>query len=217
LLQLVLEKLVALGGTVSFVHSQQLPLLRRYLKAKLNAQVEASFRQPEDIDSALEKCEDELLASVSSSPGAVTLKAELKYELFDGLSPDEIAIITSSLQRRSYAKGAVIINAGDEARELFFLAEGHVSVLVKLPSGSRKRLATFTAGMAFGEMAVIDHAPRSAMIVADDAVTCDLLMLEELEKIGVQHPNIKIKLLENLCLGLCRKLRKANRELSLLE
>jgi glutaminase len=73
------------------------------------------------------------------------------------------------------------------------------------------------AGTAFGEMAVIDRAPRSAMIVADVNVECDLLSVEDLEKLGSTHPAIKIKLLENLCLGLCRKLRKANREMGLLE
>lgn len=217
LLQLVVEKLVAQGGTVTFVHSSHLPLLRRFLKARLDAEAEPGFRQLEDIDSALEKCEDELLSGTATGSGVSTVRDDFKYELFEGFTTEELPVIISCLKRRSYLKGDVIINAGDEARELFFLAAGHVSVLVTLPSGARKRLATFTPGTAFGEMAVIDRAPRSAMVVADADVSCDLLLLEDLEKFGVEHPSIKIKLLENLSLGLCRKLRKANRELSLLE
>jgi len=92
-----------------------------------------------------------------------------------------------------------------------------VSALIVLPTGLKKRLATFTAGMAFGEMAVIDRAPRSAMIVADTETHCDLLAMESLNRLGETHPGIKIKLLHNLALGLCRKLRKANREISILE
>jgi len=34
---------------------------------------------------------------------------------------------------------------------------------------------------------------------------------------GQSKPGIKIKLLENLSLGLCRKLRKANREMMVLD
>lgn len=113
--------------------------------------------------------------------------------------------------------GETIITLGDEASELFFLAQGHVSVWVTLGSGTRRRLATFSAGMSFGEMAVIDRAPRSAMIIADSAVECDLLATEDLERVGRDHPAIQIKLLENLSLGLCRKLRKANRELSVFD
>ena len=125
--------------------------------------------------------------------------------------------VTALLQHRIYQRNEVIINAGDEARELFLLTRGNASVLITLASGAKKRLATFAAGMAFGEMAIIDRAPRSAMIVADSEVECHLLKLEDFERLSQTHPNIKIRLLENLSLSLCRKLRKANRELSVFE
>jgi glutaminase len=63
-------------------------------------------------------------------------------------------------------------------------------------------------------MAIIDRAPRSAMVVADTEVECDSLELEDFEALGLSAPAIKIKLLENLSLSLCRKLRKANRQLN---
>src|SRR6185436_8210166 len=110
-----------------------------------------------------------------------------------------------------------IISVGEEAREMFFLARGAVSVFVMLNGGVRKRLASFSAGMAFGEMALIDRSPRSAIIVADTEVECDVLSLEDFAALGTAHPGIKIKLIENLSLGLCRRLRKANRELSLFD
>jgi len=69
--------------------------------------------------------------------------------------------------------------------------------------------------MIFGEMAVVDLAPRSANIVADTLVECDVLSLEDLEALGNRNPALKIKLLKNLNLILCNRLRKANRELSL--
>ena len=71
--------------------------------------------------------------------------------------------------------------------------------------------------MAFGEMALIDGAPRAANIVADTDVDCDEFGREEFEALGASHPAIKIKLLENLCLGLCAKVRKANRDMSVFD
>ena len=100
---------------------------------------------------------------------------------------------------------------------MFFLARGHVSVFLDMPSGQRRRLSSFSPGMAFGEMAAIDRAPRSAMIVADTEVECDMLTLHDMDRLAEEHPAIKIKLLENLCHSLCGKLRKANRELGVLE
>jgi len=137
--------------------------------------------------------------------------------LFENFTPAEITVIASLLQRRTYQQNETIINVGDEARELFFLARGGVSVFVPLESGERKRLATFTRGMTFGEMAVIDRAPRSAVIVADSEVVCDVLSIEEFERLGTTHPGIKIKLLENLCLCLSRRLRAVNRKLAVFD
>jgi glutaminase len=140
-----------------------------------------------------------------------------EYELLDGLTDDEIAIASARFRRTTHHTGDVIIHAGENAHELFLLASGEVSVIALLGSGHRKRLATFSAGMAFGEMALLDRAPRSATIVADTAVECDVLTLDDFAALGETHPRIKIRMLENLALGLSRKLRKANRELTVME
>jgi len=71
--------------------------------------------------------------------------------------------------------------------------------------------------MIFGEMAIIDRAPRSAMIVADSAVECDALSVEDFDRLGTIHPGIKIKWLESLSHCLCRRLRAANRKLSVFD
>ena len=71
--------------------------------------------------------------------------------------------------------------------------------------------------MAFGEMAMLDRAPRSAAVTADTEVDCDLLKLEDFDRLGESHPHIKIVLLRNLALGLSQKLRKANREISVFD
>jgi glutaminase len=55
------------------------------------------------------------------------------------------------------------------------------------------------------------------VVTADTEVECDLLRVEDFERLGVGHPGIKIKLLRNLAVGLSRKLRKANREISVFD
>jgi hypothetical protein len=47
-------------------------------------------------------------------------------------------------------------------------------------------------------------------------VACDVLTIANLDCLEVNYPRIKMRLLENLSLSLCAKLRKANREISLL-
>ena len=121
------------------------------------------------------------------------------------------------LERRKFHPGEVIVHCGAPAGELYFLARGRASATLLRGQGAIKRLGTFSPGMAFGEMAILDRSPRSAAVTADTEVECDLLKLEDFERLGETHPRIKLVLLRNLALGLCRKLRKANREVSVFD
>ncbi|MEP6669840.1 MAG: glutaminase A [Chthoniobacter sp.] len=211
----ILCNLHAAGCVVLFTGLGNNSPLRRLIRTRLGDRSEDLFRTFEDLDGALQWCEDRLLARVMPSIPDTSI-AVTRYELLNGLSREEMAIVQKFFERRNFAVGEVIIQAGEPAHELFLLTRGVVSVFLPLDDGRRKRLATFSPGMAFGEMAMIDHAPRSATIIADTDVSCDLLTIGKLTALGAVHPKIKIHILENLSLDLCRKLRKANREIAQL-
>ena len=211
-----LRQMEALGKPVLFSHDAHLPFLRRYAKAKIGGAHERVVRSFDDTDLALEWCENQILDRALPAHASHAGVEFSDYELLQGLSGKELTTIGAMLQRRIYQQGETIVQFGDEAREMFFLARGSVSVSITLDSGGTKRLATFSPGMAFGEMAVLDGARRSAVVVADTDVECDLLTVEDFQRLIDSHPRIKIALLRNISLSLCRKLRKANRELSAL-
>jgi glutaminase len=211
----LLLRLDAAHCTVIFSGLEDSSPIRRLMKGRLGARFDKMFRSFDELDPALEWCEDRLLARVLPELPATSI-AVTQYELLDGLNREEVAAVQRLLERRTYEPGDVIIQAGDPARELFLLTRGLVSVYLPLADGGRKRLATFAPGMAFGEMAMIDRAPRSATVIADSAVSCDLLSVSRLTALGITHPKVKILILENLSLDLCRKLRKANREIAQL-
>jgi len=200
---------------VVFTNHNNKTAFRRLIRSKLGDRLDELFHAFDDLDAALQWSEDRLLARVMPSVPDTSI-AVTRYELLNGLSREDVAIVQKFFERRNYAAGEVIIQAGEPARELFLLTRGVVTVYLPLEDGRRKRLATFSPGMAFGEMAMIDHAPRSATIVADTEVSCDLLTIGKLTALGAVQPKIKIHILENLSLDLCRKLRKANREIAQL-
>jgi glutaminase len=205
------------GKEILFVRASRHPLVRRYVKAKLGPSFESAYRGFEDSDLALEWCEDRLLESRSAAVHSDWTVERHNYEAFRGFTPEELAQVVPLLEKRHFGQGEVLINIGDEASHLYLLGRGRVSALLNLENGDTRRLATMSAGMAFGELAVLDRAPRSAMVVADTEVACDVLGLDALAKLRVSHPAIVIKLLENLALALCSKLRKATRELAVLD
>jgi len=213
----LLEKLAARQKQMMFCAAEHLPLLRRFCRIKLGKRFDRYYHAFNDIDRALEWCEDALLRRhqpATSTSRRLPLAAQT---LLAGLNKEELATIAGLLRRRSFRAGESVINPGDQADELFLLSAGRVSVLVELASGAQKRLASFAPGMAFGEMAIIDRAPRSARIVANTPVECQVLSYADFMRLDETQPSIKIKLLRNLCLEFSRKLRKANRELNILE
>lgn len=206
------------GKTLMFTNAAAAPNLRRFLKSKYGEQRYDEIFPPFDSnDMALEWCENRIIEEklLPQQNGAALTPAD--YELLAGLRPAELDVIEHLLERRTYAKGDVIIHAGHEATDLFFLARGSVSVNLTLPSGGERRLATFSPGMAFGEMAVIDGARRSATILADGEVECDLLKVSDFHALTALQPRIKIAILTNLAASICGKLRKANRELGVFD
>ena len=65
------------------------------------------------------------------------------------------------IETHSVKAGEVIFKESDEARQLFIIKSGAVII----QSGNRK-LAELSTNEIFGEMALIDDAPRSATAVA---------------------------------------------------
>ena len=107
--------------------------------------------------------------------------------------------------------GARIITAGDPADALFFLRSG--AVHVTLPDGVR--LATLTAGMAFGEMALIETS-RSADVFADMAATAFEAPLKAFERFRKQHPHASERIMRNLAQLLAERLIVANAKVDIL-
>ena len=76
---------------------------------------------------------------------------------------------------------------------LFFLKSGVVHV--RLPGGIR--LATLTAGMAFGEMALLE-TPHTADVLADKSVTALEVPLRDFQRFREQHPRTGERIMHNL-------------------
>ena len=100
---------------------------------------------------------------------------------------------------------------------MYFVLEGSVSVRVPLASGRSRRLSTLGAGVAFGEMAILDDQPRSADVVADEDGALARLSVDDLRDLAIEHPNLGATLYRNLSVALSRRLRSANEQVRALE
>ena len=98
--------------------------------------------------------------------------------------------------------GEIIFNEGDEADQLFVITSGRIGIR----SGNRT-LAEFSANSIFGEMALIDDAPRSATAVAITDVELVPISEKQFLFLVSQTPFFAL----NLMRLLARRLRATNK------
>jgi glutaminase len=163
------------------------------------------------LDTAIEWAEDQIVYRYGGSVDFLETTELSEQPLLDGLTGEELADLASLASIRTYQPGEKIVTAGDPAGSLFFLRSG--AVHVTLPDGIR--LATLTAGMAFGEMALLEPV-RSADVLADMTATAFEVPVRDFEQFRMQHPRAGERVMRNLAQLLADRLIVANAKVDLL-
>lgn len=150
-----------------------------------------------DLDAAIEWCENRLLAATGEGRD-VPVVPLAGNDLCRHLGPAEIAVLEPLLALRRYTPGQYIVSHGESARALYLITSGQVKVALPSVATAPKRLSTLSAGLSFGELAMINGGTRSADVIAVTAVECRVLDADGLSRLGAQHPAIEIALLKNM-------------------
>ena len=108
----------------------------------------------------------------------------------------------NGIATRSARAGEIIFKEGDEAQQLFVIKSGEVAI----QSGNRM-LAELSTNHIFGEMALIDDAPRSATAVAKTDVELVPISGKQFLFLVSQTPFFALKVMRVLA----RRLRATNK------
>ena len=88
--------------------------------------------------------------------------------LFHGIADDELTRIAGTMARRRFRKGEVIFHEGDPGDSLHVVVEGRVKITRESTEGEEAIVVILAPGDAFGELVLLDGAPRSATATAMD-------------------------------------------------
>jgi len=89
--------------------------------------------------------------------------------LLECLEKYERENVADALVSQAYNPGDIVVKQGDPANGMYFVETGTLVVLKQM-DGEEKEVNELQPGKYFGELGLVNHAPRQATVVARDDV-----------------------------------------------
>lgn len=121
-----------------------------------------------------------------------------RVDLFAGLDKIELEPLRQNSRVRSYPAGAVVVNEGDEGNNLFIVQEGSLKAYSTDENGREVTLSLLDPGDYFGELALIDGAPRSASVMAIERSQLLQIPGAAVLELIDRHPTCRQAIMRNL-------------------
>jgi len=134
-----------------------------------------------------------------------------RIPLFQHMTYKELLSILGIARGRQFEKGQNIIKEGEQGDEVYVLFRGKVDVLK-----SGLKIAQLKAGGHFGEMGLVDQAPRSATVSAVEDTSAISIDRDSLLKLMRRDSLLAVKLLWSFVQVLSERLRNTNDALTSL-
>ena len=153
----------------------------------------------------------------SEVDGATARSALQACRLFTGLDASTLDVIVAALRPRRFRRGEVIFHAGDPGDALFVVTSGAIKITIPPDDGSESAILT-TIGPAgfFGELALLDGAPRSATAQAFGPTETLILRRDAFLGLVDREPGLRLALLTALA-GEIRRLTDHVQDLHFLD
>jgi len=136
--------------------------------------------------------------------------------LFADLDEKELQTIAAHAASRSYPKNSIIINEGDDTNSMYIIQSGKVKAFLSNEDGKEVILKMMKPGDYFGELSILDSAPRSASIMTLQASKFSIISKEDFDKVMDAHPEMARKLVTELT-RMVRRLTDSVRNLALMD
>jgi CRP/FNR family transcriptional regulator, cyclic AMP receptor protein len=145
----------------------------------------------------------------------IEVKLVLKIiPLFSNLSIAQLESVGAHAQLMAFEKGSVILKEGDIADSFYVIVAGQVKVYIidEFDPTREVILKTLGPGDFFGELPLLDQAPRSANVAALDRCHMQVLTYKAFQKAIENSPDIAARVMQTLA----TRLRHADRRINSL-
>ncbi len=123
---------------------------------------------------------------------------------FAGLDADALQRVAAGMRSRRFRRGEVIFHVGDPGDALFIIVSGEIKIGLPSEAGEEAILVRLQPGDVFGELALLDGAPRSATATALSAAETVVLPRDKFRELISGEPAVRDALLASLALEIRR-------------
>ncbi len=117
------------------------------------------------------------------------------------------------MERLDAAPGDVLITAGSANKDIFFIENGRVTILVDGPSGVPVRVRSMRSGAVIGEAARYLDSVRTANVVVDEPSVIYRFSDEALTALEREEPELAAIFHSFMARGLAEKVQRMNQQL----
>lgn len=116
-----------------------------------------------------------------------------RVPLFSGLSQRQLRHVADLAQLRRFARDAPIVREGAPGNAFYVIMDGRAEVVT--PAGHKR---TLEAGESFGELSLLDGAPRAASVTATEALAAARISRSSFLRLLKEQPQIAVGLLHGM-------------------
>ena len=136
--------------------------------------------------------------------GSLAIEALRRCPLFEHAEETALASVAQGMRRRRFRRNEVIFHQGDPGDSLHVVASGAVKIVLPSAEGDEAIIATLRPGDFFGELSLLDGAPRSATAAALEPAETLVLPRSAFYELLDEDVGLRNALLS----GLARELRR---------
>jgi CRP/FNR family transcriptional regulator, cyclic AMP receptor protein len=136
--------------------------------------------------------------------------------IFKGLAQVHLRRVAAIGKVEEHPLGHTIFKEGDAGETFYIVLNGAVRISRMVPGMGEEALGIVKGGNYFGEMSLLDDAPRSAHAVVHERCRLFVIAKHELEDLLFVDRELAYELLWNFVRTLSRRLRESNDKMTFL-
>lgn len=148
--------------------------------------------------------------------GKSTIEILAQIDLFNSVPQTHLRRVVDIGLEEQYRAGATIFSEGAPGDKFYLIVEGAVRISRFVPGMGEEALAVLRAGAYFGEMSLIDDAPRSATVVCHERCRLFVVNRKDLEDLLFVDRDLAYDLLWSFVRTLSSRLRETNDKMTFM-